>query len=193
MILPRPVLQLSSHKTKALRRDRVHPRPHIYGDFTWLWRPRDSRPHTCDSLGSGHTHHLQSGHSPLHKLPAALPSSAGFLLSDVCSNPGDRQSPNSPPLPCLKLVTGLFPTVFRKSQPPQGTLRAPLQILVCPSLQTLLCSPAKSHFSCALKSSHKLFPFLGSPLDLFLPILDDENPLLMFKDRACLSPLQNLP
>ena len=151
--------------------------------FTRVWRRRDSCSHTCDSLGCGAHTPSSVAHSPLHKLPGALPGSSGFLLPDVCSDPGDGQSPNSPPLPCLKLVTGLFPTVFGKSQPPQGAIRGPLQTLVCPSLQTPLCSPLTSYFSCALRSSHMLFPSSGSPLALFLPTLGDGKPLLLFKDQ----------
>ena len=148
-ILPRPVLQLSSHKTEALRSDRVHsPVIHLChnrGGISPGSGDAETPAHTpVTPWDVGHTHHPQSGHSPL---PGALPSSSGFLLPDVCSDPGDRQSPNSPPLPCLKLVTGLFPAVFGKSQPPQGAIRGPLQTLVCPSLQTPFCSPAKSYFS----------------------------------------------
>lgn len=132
----------------------------------------DSHSHTYDSLG----HHLRSSQPHLYKLPAALQRFAGFLLPDVHPNPGPRLSPNSPANSLLKISQCPPPTVFRKRQPPQGTIRVPLQPLFCPSPQPHVCSSKNSPFLLHRESSRMLFPSLGIPWLLLFPPLALRTP-----------------
>ena len=129
----------------------------------------------------GHLHHLRSSQPHLHKLPAALQRFAGFLLPGVHPNPGPRLSPNSPANSLLKISQCPLPTVFRKRQPPQGTIRVPLQPLFCPPLQPHVCASKNSLFLLHLESSRMLSPSLGIPWLLFPPTLGFENLYLSLK------------